>query len=192
MGSLNSSHGGREDSAESGSSHEIEFANRLTKARNGSDEQRLEILEPFRSYIENLAARTIQDDSQPELSVSVVAQSTIGDACKRLGICQAAGEEEFKAWLRQILIHDILSRQGNLNQPNSGVSDEMLFEGRHEEGERILVSAIEKLPADYQQVIRLRHQNKLTFAEIGKRMNLTGKAARVLWNRAVEELSKLL
>jgi RNA polymerase sigma-70 factor (ECF subfamily) len=51
-----------------------------------------------------------------------------------------------------------------------------------------LQKALERLPEDYRQVIALRHQEQLTFDEIGQRLQRTGNAARLLWLRAIERL----
>jgi RNA polymerase sigma-70 factor (ECF subfamily) len=59
----------------------------------------------------------------------------------------------------------------------------------HEQAEA-LARAMEQLPPDYRQVLELRHQEQLTFGEIGRRMQRTSNAARMLWLRAVERLQK--
>jgi len=51
-----------------------------------------------------------------------------------------------------------------------------------------LDAAISRLPADYQNVILLRHRDKLSFAQIGERTERTPDAARMLWARAVQRL----
>ena len=58
-----------------------------------------------------------------------------------------------------------------------------------EQGEA-LARAMERLPPDYRQVLALRHEQKLTFAQIGEQMQRSANAARMLWLRAVERLQK--
>ena len=65
-------------------------------------------------------------------------------------------------------------------------------EAQRKEDEQRLVTAISTLSPEFQQVIRLRHQEKTTFVAIGVAMERTPAAARALWNRAVEELAKVL
>ena len=48
--------------------------------------------------------------------------------------------------------------------------------------------ALERLPADYRQVIFYRYQDELPFEEIGRRMNRTANAVEKLWLRAIERL----
>lgn len=52
-----------------------------------------------------------------------------------------------------------------------------------------LDQALARLPDDYQQVILLRHRDKLSFAEIGTRTGRTANAARMCWTRAVKRLN---
>ncbi|WP_425614489.1 RNA polymerase sigma factor [Anatilimnocola sp. NA78] len=51
-----------------------------------------------------------------------------------------------------------------------------------------LDAAISRLPADYQNVILMRHRDKLSFAQIGERTERTPDAARMIWARAVHRL----
>jgi RNA polymerase sigma-70 factor (ECF subfamily) len=53
-----------------------------------------------------------------------------------------------------------------------------------------LARALERLPADYRKVLAYRHDEQLTFEEIGQRMQRTANAARMLWLRAVERLQQ--
>ena len=57
-------------------------------------------------------------------------------------------------------------------------------------GAEALARAMERLPPDYRQVITLRHEQQLTFEEIGQQMQRTANAARMLWLRAIECLQK--
>ena len=65
-------------------------------------------------------------------------------------------------------------------------------EAQRKEDEQKLEEAIEKLQPNHQLVIRLRHQEKLTFVDIGMKMDRSSDAVRMLWNRAIEELAKKL
>jgi RNA polymerase sigma-70 factor (ECF subfamily) len=52
--------------------------------------------------------------------------------------------------------------------------------------------ALERLPEEYRQVIRLRLQDDRPFEEIGRVLGRTANAARKLWERAVERLQQEL
>jgi RNA polymerase sigma factor (sigma-70 family) len=52
-------------------------------------------------------------------------------------------------------------------------------------------TALEKLPAELRQVIRLRNWEKLQFREIGERMNVSTSSAAKLWYKALVELQRI-
>ena len=186
----------------------LSFAKKLNDARNGSSEQQADLLDSFRDYLRQLAAKTISsDNANGQLSASDLVQSAIIDACKGFARCRAANEEEFKSWLRQIMMNDILDRYRFLRCQKRDVGLEQTLESnrllapedkspvaeaQRKEDELRLLSAISTLREDYQTIIRMRHQDKLSFAEISKSMERTPNAVRMLWNRAVEALSKKL
>ena len=55
-----------------------------------------------------------------------------------------------------------------------------------------LDQALARLPPEYREVILLRHREELPFAEIGRRMNRSADAARMLWSRAFNRLAEEL
>ena len=184
------------------------FNRKLAVARNGSSEQQAELLELFRDYLRQLAAKAIgNDNANGKLSASDLVQSAIIDACQDFERCRASSKQEFKGWLRQIMMNDILDRYRSLRCQKRDVGLEQdlepsrliapdgespVAEAQRKEDEARLVSAISLLSEDYQTIIRMRHKEKLSFNEISKKMERTPNAVRMLWNRAVEELSKKL
>ena len=185
----------------------VGFEMQLASAKGGSKEQQAELLDSFREYLKHLAEKTIASEPNGQLSASDLVQSAIIDACNGFEACRAASKDEFKAWLRRILMNDILNRYRFLRRQKRDVSrecdaevaqlttpkeDSPDFKAQQKEDEQRLLSAISTLSLDYQQVIRLRHQEKKTFVEIGETMERTPDAVRTLWNQAVEELAKAL
>jgi RNA polymerase sigma-70 factor (ECF subfamily) len=59
----------------------------------------------------------------------------------------------------------------------------------HEQAEAVR-RVLDRLPAEYRVVLLLRHQDELTFEEIGRRMERSAEAARKLWARAVVRLQR--
>ena len=171
------------------------FTAKLSAAINGSKEQQAKLLEPFREHLRQFAIHAIASDAgRAQLSVSDLVQSAIIKACSSFENCRATGEEEFKAWLEQILVSDILERYRFLRrqEPDVASSSSPDEESRRTEEERKLFDAIEKLTPEHQQVIRMRHHDKMSFVEIGKLVNRSVDETRMLWYRAVEELSKVI
>ena len=51
-----------------------------------------------------------------------------------------------------------------------------------------LADHLAKMPSDYRDVIVLRNLQKLSFEEIGQRMERSSGAVRMLWLRAIKQL----
>jgi RNA polymerase sigma-70 factor (ECF subfamily) len=60
------------------------------------------------------------------------------------------------------------------------------------EHEVLLADALAALPADYRDVIVLRHIDGLPFDEVAQRMKRTAGAVRMLWLRALKKLRETL
>jgi RNA polymerase sigma-70 factor (ECF subfamily) len=54
--------------------------------------------------------------------------------------------------------------------------------------EQSLQLALDHLPEDYRRVISLRYQEGRSFEEIGRLMQRTPNAVRLLWLRAIERV----
>jgi len=183
------------------------FLKQITIAREGNAQQRAELLESFRNYLRVIAINKIGPETNGKLSVSDIVQETIIGAFDGLEGCRASSEAEFKAWLRQILVNELSNRYHYLRRQKRDIKNEVPVEANHgvapeidnpvvqilqSERRQNLASAIESLNADQQLVIRLRHQDGLSFTEIGQKMARSSDAVRMLWNRAMGELAKKL
>jgi RNA polymerase sigma-70 factor (ECF subfamily) len=119
--------------------------------------------------------------------------------------------ENWLAWLRRVLLNNVanLTRQqggetrevGREVPPtgplNLATRSEPLAPGSLPGGgvmAREQAEAVERafrgLPEEDRQVIQLRQRDKLSFEEIGERMDRSAEAARKLWARAVERLQQ--
>ena len=56
----------------------------------------------------------------------------------------------------------------------------------------VLSDALAHLDEDYREVIVLHHLEGLDWAEVGRRMNRSAGAARMLWTRALKQLQPLI
>ena len=61
-----------------------------------------------------------------------------------------------------------------------------------DERTRAVQDALDRLPEDYAQVLRLRYIEELPFEDVAARMGRTANAVRKLWARAVEKLEEEL
>lgn len=187
----------------------------LTAARGGSLEALGKVLDACRGYLLGIAERRLGAELRSKGGASDLVQQTFLDAHCQFERFQGESERELLAWLRQILLHNLahfqrryrgtgkrdLSREAPLAGEASSTdggrdlvlqtpspSERMVA---REEAE-VVQTALERLPAEYRQVLALRHHEQLTFEEIGRRLGRSTSGARSLWLRAVECLNEEL
>jgi len=140
-------------------------------------------------------------------------QDTFLEAQRDFQRFQGTTAEELRAWLRRVLLNNVANFTRQFRQrAKRDVGREVSLEAggsSHERGAGLaadtvspsdaalaqeqaqaLARAMERLPEDYRQVLALRHEEQLTFEQIGQKMERTANAARMLWLRAVERLQK--
>ena len=185
----------------------------LASAQAGSREALGKILETFRAYLLLVADREMGPELRAKGGASDLVQETFLEAQRDFGQFHGASVEELRAWLRRLLLNNVanftrhyrqrakrevgrevpLEAGGSSHERGDGLAADMLSPSgqavAHEQAEA-LARAVQRLPPDYRQVLALRHEEQLTFEEIGQRMQRTANAARMLWLRAVERLQK--
>lgn len=171
----------------------------------------------FRPWLMLLTRTQIDRDFQGKFDASDIVQQTLIEAWRSAARFRGTTEAERIAWLRRILAH-VLSHEvrryaGTLKR---SVGREFSFDksidlsSRRLEGimtsditspsqqvarreqQVLLAEALEQLPAEYREVIVLRHLEDLSHEEIAQRMGRSGGAVRMLWMRALAELRKRL
>jgi RNA polymerase sigma-70 factor (ECF subfamily) len=188
-----------------------EVAHLLAAARAGSREALGQVLEACRGYLLLLARRELDPDLQAKGGASDLVQETFLEAQKDFARFHGCSEEEVRAWLRQLLLHNLanfvrryratakrqLGREVEVDAGGSSAgrggklpADVLSPSGlamAHEQAEA-LRRALERLPEDYRQVILLRYQEQRPFEEIARLMHRSSSAVRTLWSRAIRRL----
>lgn len=174
------------------------------------------LLQHCRAYLLDIANAETSNKLSVRVAPSDLVQETLAEALRSFGQFQGTTEEELRAWLRGILRHNIAdahrhhfqtqkrgagevvsiplfgySRDRVLDRLASPVSSPSSMARRRERAERLRM-AINDLPEDYREVIRLRHFEGLLLEEVGKRIGRTPEAVRKLWVRGLEKLAELL
>ena len=194
----------RPDSAESGA--DVAFAESLDLARQGDGRQIGDLVEDYRAYLLTIAEAEMPSGLRGKLGASDLVQETLARGVERFGGFRGGTPEELAGWLRQILINRLLNvrkafgtemRAITREAPqDSGLADDhhvspsKLLQ-QHEEAAR-MTAALASLPAEYRQVIELRHQENCSFAEIAAALGKSENAVSKLWARAVRELQQAL
>jgi len=103
-------------------------------------------------------------------------------------------QRKFSATAKRDLAREVpLAGLSSVIVPGVSVPAQPGLPGQHliaEEDAAKLALALSQLPADYQQVIRLRSWELQPFAKIGKEMCRSTDAVRSLWSRALQRLAE--
>lgn len=182
----------------------------IREARAGSADALGRLLEVSRPFLLNIAAAELAPDLRAKASASDIVQDTCCDAQRGFPTFSGAGEVEVRAWLRQVLLNNLgdfrrrfrdaerraVGREASLEEANAGRQAQELADdtpspssyARRREEAVLVEAALANLPEHYRQVIYLHHRDRLSFAEVGRRMGRSEAAVQKLWERAVEQL----
>jgi len=185
----------------------------LSAARGGSQVALGDALDGLRGYLLAIAERELDPHLHAKGGASDLVQETLIDAVRDFGKFQGQTEDEFKAWLRRLLVNNLvdftrLYRQTGKRDVGREVglesekpSEDMRgaptaagptpsSEAIRDEEVNAVRKALDQLSEDYRRVIILRYEEERTFEEIGQLMNLSPNAARKLWVRAFKRLQQ--
>lgn len=184
----------------------------LAEARRGSNQARSQLFELCRDYLLLIANREMENRLKSKAGASDLVQETILEAYRGFERFRGESEAEFYCWIRRILknnlsnftrcygethkrraslevpIEEVVDRGGDPPDDGDSPSEVAI---RHEL-ERDIGRFLGQLPSHYREVLLLRHWEELTFEEIAIVTGRTADAARMLWWRAVDRLSRLL
>ena len=167
----------------------------------------------FRPWLGLIARMEVESRFQGKFDASDVVQQTLMEAWQAAPQFRGKTEAERIAWLRKILAHvlahEVRRYQGtqkrNLRREfsieksmdqSSRQLDAVLASAlatpsqqvAKQEQEVMLAAVIDKLPAEYREVIILRNLEGLSHSEVAERMGRSPGAIRMLWVRALQEL----
>jgi RNA polymerase sigma-70 factor (ECF subfamily) len=186
-------------------------------ARTGNGQALGQLLELYRNYLTLLARLQISRRLQSKIDATDLVQETFLKAHRHFGQFRGTSEAELVGWLRQILVltvanlirHYYGTRGRDIRlecelADEVGRSSQALDHGlvarqsspsqraaRREEAV-LLADALAKLPADYGELIVLRHLQGLPFTEVARHMGRSVDSVEKLWVRALARLRQLL
>jgi RNA polymerase sigma-70 factor (ECF subfamily) len=186
----------------------------LQRARGGDDHARGELLHLYRPYLRLLARLKASRLLQAKLDDSDLVQDTCLSAHRDFAQFRGTSEQEFTAWLREIMahtaanltrdhrrqrrdvrlerrLHDVLDHSSQMleraiTSPDSSPSQ------RAERRERavLLANALNDMPPDYREVLVLRELEGKSLREAALAMGRTPNAVQKLWARALVQLRR--
>lgn len=199
----------------SSSSSSVAVRECLIQARAGDVAARERLFAACRSYLGLLARANLQPWLRTKVDASDLVQQTMLDAHRDFHQFVGESDQEWLAWLRQILNHnacDAVRHYGTADKraarrevslernpcdsapgmdlPSPDQTPSQL--AIHNENELRLAEAMDQLPEDYREVIILRNLQRLPFEVVAERLGRTRPAAQMLWARALQKLRSLL
>ncbi len=184
----------------------------ILNARTAGDPALGSLLEIYRNYLRLLARIEIGRRLQGKLDASDLVQETFLEAHRHFPRFRGTDEPEFVGWLRGILAgkvanlvrhyfgtqgrnvrleQDLADSMGNsLGQELAASLTSPSLQAVRREQSVLLADALEKLPADYREVIILRHLEGLTFPDVALRMERTLDSVEKLWLRGLARLRR--
>lgn len=178
------------------------------QARKRSDRASLgALLEYYRPLLERLSSRRVSRRLATKVSSSEVTQITLANAAERFEDFRGETVEQFRAWLCAILQNEITdhSRRFLTSQCRAMARETPLRRDIAEEpGQRPsqicsaneqvakLLEAVDCLPDDLREIVRMRYQQNMTFAEIANSLGLPAATARRRWLQAVEQIEQMM
>ncbi len=184
----------------------------LERAREGDEEALGRLLESFRAYFRIHARRKLGSRLQARVEASDIVQQTYLEAHRDLAKFSGQQPGEFVTWLHTILDHNILEAfRAHIRAAKRSVDQEVRREAvdRSEEapsweppaetsspsrrlmrGEAAirLAQAIDQLPADQSEAVRLRHLEGWTLAQLAAHFERSEVAVAGLLKRGLRGL----
>jgi RNA polymerase sigma-70 factor (ECF subfamily) len=186
----------------------------LEEARQGDAEVLGRALESCRDYLLLIASRGVDAELNAKGGASDLVQETLLGAYRDFARFHGQSREELLAWLCKILQNNLavfrrryrgarkrlVSREVSIGATSDGGACERLpsdtqtpsAHAARREQATALTAALERIPGDYRRVVVWYQYERLTFEEIGRRLDRTAEAARKLWSRALVRLTEEL
>lgn len=187
----------------------------LNAARAGDVSALGRLLELYRDYLSLLARVQIGRRLQRKVDSADLIQDTFLEACRHFRRFRGATEGEFVSWLRQIFaanLANLIRRYYGVQRRDVRLERELADDldkssqmfvrafvspdsspsqraSRREEAVRV-ANALERLPADYRQIILLCHFDGLGFPEAAQHMGRSLHSVKHLWTRALGRLRR--
>jgi len=188
-------------------SNDPAWAELLAQAHAGSAEALGRLLEGFRPLLFQMAEADLDSALRPKAGASDVVQQAFLEAQRDFKDFRGQTRGEALAWLRHILQNNLLDLARRYHGTDkrrlqremsveelagadslaASTSTENSDDKRREQWE-LIQQGLQRLSAEQQTAIRLRHREGKTFAEIGQALERSEEAARKIWSRAIDEL----
>jgi len=188
----------------------------IERARHGDAQCRERLFALCRGYLGFAARAQLESWLKVKVDASDLVQQTMLEAHRDFDHFQGGSEQEWLAWLRKILSHNVADfvrhyrgtakRQVRREVPFRDPAQSGAAPGAAEpaapgatpsqeflrlDNELRVAAALAELPPDYQEVIVLRNLQRLSFNDVAEQMGRSRPAVQMLWMRAIRRLQKM-
>jgi RNA polymerase sigma-70 factor (ECF subfamily) len=192
------------------------IARRIRLAREGQPDALSELLEVYRNYVRLLASTSLGRELRAKTDPSDLVQETFLKAHRNFHQFRGTTEQEWIAWIRQILVRTLANLRRSFAVPGRSVAREQQLErdvdrssvrlrnlalapgpspgteAQRRELEVLVADALAVLEPEDREVIVLRNIEELGWAEIAQRTGRSPDAARMHWARSLRRIGALL
>lgn len=187
----------------------------LDQVRTEEGRSAATLLELYRHYLLAIARSKIKDQLRAKLSPADVVQEALAVALRKFAAADLRTEEELRHWLRRVLHNKLknhlrkyapgtkrdLNREVPLESAESaqwlrqlaargGLSPRGQL--KNKETLALVEQSIDRLPVEYRTIIYWRSRDQRTFVDIAQELERKPDAVRMLWNRALKALGRVL
>lgn len=172
----------------------------------------LPILETYRQYLKLLAELQLNPQLKSKEDASDIVQKTMLEAHRDFAGFRGRTEAELRAWLKQILIHNLLSTARHYKRDKRATGKEVALQGQLEESSALLhrkliadqsspsmkmmkqerleqlANALLKLLDDERSAVILKHYHNWPVSEIAQHLGRTPEAVAGLLRRGLKKL----
>jgi RNA polymerase sigma-70 factor (ECF subfamily) len=190
----------------------VSYEKLLRNARAGETEALGRLLETYRSYLTLCSRLQVDGRLQSKANPSDLVQETFLQAHRGFDGFRGTTEAELIAWLRRILVSQVaklvrrhygtksrdmrLEREMEDDLDKSSQMAGALVDSQSSPSKKaarreqavLLADALDKLPADYREVIILRHFRELRFVDVAQRLGRSEESVKKTWARALAAL----
>jgi RNA polymerase sigma-70 factor (ECF subfamily) len=193
-----------------------EVAALIARARGGDQAALGSLLDRYRGTLRRLAHQGLDPALGRRMDASDLVQQTFLEAAESFARFRGAGESEFVAWLRRILEYNLAgAARDHLYRLKRAVRRETSLDESHGDGFPLrdhlaahqtspslravrleqaaqFLAALEQLPADQREAVRLRHIEGLPLDQIAARLGRSVEAVAGLLKRGLHTLRQRL
>lgn len=192
------------------------FGDRIDSACHGSRSEKGRLLEECRHYLLWIATHALGPGLQAKVGASDVVQETFLEAQKHFSQFHGRTRHDLLAWLRRILTAQVANtcrtylasekRALSHELPLSAIRVKKMDQGDvlaqetpspidraiQNELSQAVDQGLRRLKSRLRSAVLMKHQDQLTFQEIGQSLECSAEAARKLYCRGIRQLQREL